>query len=151
MLIKWIIYLELISSLLLFGYKPLSESYTPLPHDPRKNQLFQFMEKHKFAKPYYINDYINAADQNRIDFTVLPVINVLESSGCRHYLRNNCFGWNSAETGFASIQEGIHYVSAQLANGHYYKGKTLERKIKTYNSVNPAYYGNFIKLVNEIK
>jgi hypothetical protein len=136
---------------LLLSYQPVLPSYTPIKHDYRVTELLTFMQKHNFAKPYYINDYLQAADQNKFDFRILPVIGLKKSGGCVHLLHNNCFGWNSARTGFGSIPEGISFVTQQLASGKYYAGRTLAQKIRTYNSVNPDYYPSFIKLLNSIK
>lgn len=136
---------------LLLSYQPVIPSYTPIKHDYRRSELLTFMQKHRFAKPYYINDYLQAADTNQLDFRVLPAIAVIESSGCVHLVKENCFGWNSGRTGFRSIPEGISFVAEQLSSGKYYKGKSLEQKIHAYNSANPNYYALFKSLTNEIK
>ncbi len=98
-----------------------------------------------------IDTYIHAADQNGIDYRILPAISVQESSCGRHYpLRtNNLWGWDSARTGFASIPEGIGFVSAQLAGGRYYAGKTIDQKLRAYNP-NPVYAGKVERLMKEI-
>lgn len=134
------------------AYKPQVEPVI-INHDERIGELTRFMSAHNFATPYYVKDYLSCADKSGNDWRLLPVISLLESSGGRFYPRptNNEWGWNSANYSFKSIPEGICFISSQLANGRPYKGKTIEGKIKTYNSVNPAYYANFIKLYNEIK
>lgn len=156
-LIPFLIVAYLATVIALFSYQPRIPSWTApvhvvkaLPSDPRIAQLDAFFAKHNCPKPYYSNEYIKAADGNHIPFALLPSISVVESSCGRHYRYSNFWGWNSAKTGFASVTEGIDYVSAQLGSGHYYAGKSIEAKLRTYNSVNPLYAGKVESLMNSI-
>lgn len=98
-------------------------------------------------------DYIDAARQYNLDYRLLPAISIAESSCFRHYRYQNGFGWNSANSGFGSIQDSIYYIAGQLANGKPYAGKSLLRKLQTYNppSVNPRYAYNVMEIMNQIK
>jgi hypothetical protein len=58
-------------------------------------------------------------------------------------------GWNSANTGFKNVPEGIDFVARQLSGGSFYKGKTINQKLRVYNP-NPAYAGKVEKLMKEI-
>lgn len=129
---------------------PLKASEVPVPQissirlDTRAVKLGKFFEQHNCPKPYYIDDYLSSSDKYNISYTLLPSIAIIESQCGRHFRYNNFWGWNSAKTGFKSVAEGIDFVLSQLANGRYYKNKTLEQKLKSYNSVNPT-YGKTIK------
>ena len=127
----------------------------PLPkHDNRIATLSYFMQRHGFAQPYYVNNYIQSADNYEIDWRLLPAITLIESSGCRFYPRitNNCWGYGSSDglKHWDSIPEGIDFVNQQLANNRFYKDKDLYHKITTYNSVNPKYYGEIKNLMDEM-
>jgi hypothetical protein len=76
---------------------------------------------------------LDAADAYQIDYRLLPAISLLETTCGSHEKQNNHWGWASAQTGFASVGEGIHYIASQLAEHPYYKDKTLEQKLWMYN------------------
>lgn len=131
----------------------ISTPVTVIPPDPRISKLTQFFTHYNCSKVSFdeISDYLHAADQNNLDYRILPAISVIESSCGRHYPpdTNNLWGWNSARTGFASIPEGIGFVSEQLAGGRHYAGKTIDQKLRAYNP-NPAYAGEVERLMKEI-
>lgn len=79
------------------------------------------MVKYKFAQPYDAEEYISAADRNNIDYRLLVAISLAESSGCKHYLYNNCWGFGSASglVHFTSFAEGIDYISGKLTKSPY--------------------------------
>lgn len=142
----------LFSCLLLFFLFTSSTAADNTPHpDPRPAQLAAFFKRHKCPAQNYglITEYISSADRNHIPFTLLPSISVQESSCLQHYRLNNPFGWNSANSGFGSVAEGIEFVSRQLAYGKYYAGKSIQQKLRAYN---PAadYTPKIINLMKEI-
>ncbi len=122
------------------------------PHiDARATALEAFFSHYNCPA---INDqliptYLNAADQNNLDYRLLPSISVVESSCLKHYRLNNPFGWNSDRTGFSSIQSGIYYVEGQLADGRHYAGKTIDQKLHAYNP-NPSYAVKVTGFMKEI-
>jgi hypothetical protein len=97
-----------------------------------------------------INNYLYAADKNNLDYRLLPSISIQESSCFKHYRLQNGWGWNSARTGFESVPAGIDYVSRQLAEGKYYKGKSIKDILHSYNP-EPSYAGKIIRLMGEIE
>jgi hypothetical protein len=119
------------------------------PSDPRVEQLVVFFDHYR-ASTAYINDYLNAADANQIDYRLLPAISIAESSGGIHACGNNWWGWQSCKgDNFGSVAAGIQYVAGQLDNGHYYRGKTIEEKLRAYNP-NPAYAPRVQQFMREI-
>jgi hypothetical protein len=135
----------------------LTPTPTPLPTtqpvDPRAQALTAFFIAHNCPPINYqlIPDYLAAADQYQIDYRLLPALSYQESTCAQHYpaASNNIWGWNSARTGFASLQSGINYISNQLANGHYYANKTTDQKLRAYNH-HPDYPSEVEQLMKEI-
>jgi hypothetical protein len=123
---------------------------TPTPTDNRIEKLNSFFDKYKCPTPRYAQEYIQAADKYQIPYSLLPAISVQESSCGKRSRFNNYWGWNSARSGFKSIPEGIDFVAGQLAQGKYYKGKTLEKKLRTYNP-NPAYGPKIKRLMKQVE
>lgn len=122
---------------------------TTAPHDARPAKLLAFFEAYGCRGPLHIGEYVRAADTYGIDYRLLPALSVRESTCGRYARRNNRWGWDSARTGFASVAAGIEYVARQLAWGRYYRGKTLEQKLRTYNP-NPKYAAEVKRLMREI-
>ena len=113
--------------------------------DLRIARVEAFFRHDGCPSPYRARAYVLAADAQRVDYRLLPALSVRES-GCgkaRHL--NNDWGWNSARSGFASVEAGIDFVAGQLAEGKFYRGKTLDQKLHAYN--HRSGYGREIKLL----
>lgn len=106
---------------------------TVAPQDQRISKLEAFFQSYNCPTPLHVDDYILAADIYAIDYRLLPAISLLESTCGSYERKNNHWGWDSAQTGFSSVRAGIHFVARELAENPYYKGKTLEQKLLTYN------------------
>jgi hypothetical protein len=121
------------------------------PADHRWSNLGLFFAKYHCPdiNQTLIDDYITSADKYNIPYTLLPAISVLESSCGRHQRFNNWWGWNSANSGFPSLADGIDFIQSQLASGRYYKDKTINQKLRAYNP-NPEYAGKVERLMKEI-
>lgn len=119
------------------------------PGDARPAKLLAFFEAYGCRGPLHIADYVHAADTYGIDYRLLPALSVRESTCGQYSRKNNRWGWDSARTGFASVAAGIEYIARQLAWGRYYRGKTLEQKLRTYNP-SPKYAAEVKKLMREI-
>src|SRR5580693_9427471 len=104
-------------------------------NDPRLSRLQKFFGDRDCPLRDSAKDFLVAADQNHLDWRLLPSISIIESSGGKDYTNNNVFGWDSCREGFTSVREGIHFVADQLANSKRYKDKTLDNKLSTYNPV----------------
>ncbi|MCX6635441.1 MAG: hypothetical protein NT090_10235 [Acidobacteria bacterium] len=101
--------------------------------DPRLVQLRKFFLKYDSPVHYLAVDFLEAADENGLDWRLLPTIAMVESGGGRSHTKNNIFGWASCRRGFPSVHEGIHTVASRLANSRLYRGKDLEDILRTYN------------------
>jgi len=119
------------------------------PHDTRVERLKTFFEAYHCPAPLLVSEYVAAADAYGLDYRLLPALSVREST-CGQYARlNNRWGWDSANTGFATLQHGIRFIARQLALGKYYQGKSLDEKLRAYNP-NPKYPAEIRKLMREI-
>jgi len=117
----------------------------PKTSDNRLKQLEIFFAEHDCPLRKHAQDFIAAADQNDLDWRLLPSISFIESSGGKDYRNNNPFGWASCEQKFPSIRAGIHAVASRLANSPLYRDKDLNGILATYNP-SPR-YGRQVKAV----
>jgi hypothetical protein len=113
--------------------------------DYRLVRLQQYLAARDCPLNKYAADLIEAADNNDLDWRLLPSISVIESSGGKYYMNNNVFGWKSCKERFPSVRDGIHYVASRLANSDLYREKSLDEKLKTYNPV--PHYSKKVKFV----
>ncbi|MCC6363861.1 MAG: hypothetical protein IT165_10070 [Bryobacterales bacterium] len=117
--------------------------------DPRLGQLRNFFDRHQSPASQLASTFLRAADQHRLDWRLLPSIAFVESSGGKAYRANNILGWGNGEIGFHSIENGIHTVAERLANSSYYRGKSVEEKLRTYNPV-PGYSERVRAVMNQL-
>ena len=117
--------------------------------DQRLIRLETFFRSFGCPAPHHVTEYVGAADTYAIDYRLLPAISVLESTCGVHEHQNNRWGWASARRGFSSFRAGLEYIAHQLAEGRYYKNKTLEEKVHMYNP-NPQYARQLKKLMTKI-
>jgi hypothetical protein len=127
----------LIAGLLASPFTTSVQQYRPQPtvdqNDPRLSRLKKFFADRDCPLKDSAKDFLLAADQNQLDWRLLPSISMIESSGGKDYRNNNVFGWNSCKDRFPSVRAGIHYVAAQLGKSHRYKDKDVNRKLHIYN------------------
>jgi hypothetical protein len=117
--------------------------------DSRFQRIKAFFQKRSCPMERYAADLIAAADQNHLDWRLLPSLALVESSGGKVFANNNVFGWDSCRQKFPSIQAGIHTVAERLANSPYYRGKSLEGKLRAYNQ-NPHYVATVKKVMSQL-
>ncbi len=132
----------LIAGLLAAPFTTSVQQYREQPtvdqNDPRLSRLKKFFADRDCPLQSSAKDFLVAADQNELDWRLLPSISIIESSGGKDYRNNNVFGWDSCKERFPSVRAGIHYVAAQLGKSTRYKGKDVDRKLKLYNPL-PEY------------
>lgn len=101
--------------------------------DPRLKRLEKFLQQRGAPVFRLAGDFLLAADENSLDWRLLPSISILESGGGKYFKKNNIFGWANCERGFPSIQYGIHLVAKRLGNSSLYRDKDLDQVLTTYN------------------
>ena len=118
-------------------------------NDERHAKLETFFQSFGCPAPYHVKEYLGAADAYAIDYRLLPAISVLESTCGIYQRQNNRWGWASARKGFASFRAGLEYIAHELADGPYYKNKTLPEKVRMYNP-RPQYARQLDSLMHKI-
>lgn len=122
-----------------------------LAKDPRITRLERFFEHYNCPTPYYVSEYLRASDGYDLDYRLLPAISVRESlCGVFEQRLNNYWGYHPDRQSFPSVEAGIDYVARQLAQNHYYRGKSLPEKLFVYNP-RPAYPIEVQRIMRQIE
>lgn len=105
-----------------------------------------YFAKRKMPLAGYGLELAKAADENGLDWRLLPAIAVRESSGGLQACGANVFGWASCKRTFKTIEEGIQTVARHLggnvtSTAAYYRGKSTRQILEVYNppSIVPDY------------
>jgi hypothetical protein len=106
---------------------------TPVQEDPRMPSLRKFFERYHCPVSGLAHEFLVAADENDLDWRLLPSISLIESGGGKAMANNNLLGWGSTSKSFPSVRAAIHTVAWRLANSKLYKDKDLEGILNTYN------------------
>jgi hypothetical protein len=118
--------------------------------DTRYDKLQTFFKSFGCPAPYYVREYVSAADTYAIDYRLLPAISVAESTCGLYQRRNNRWGWDSGRRAFSTVREGLRYIASQLGDGHSYRNKTLEEKVHV-NNPDPKYARTIKTLMRKIE
>ena len=101
--------------------------------DPRMPALKAFFERYDCPVSNLTAEFLTAADENDLDWRLLPSISLIESGGGKAMANNNLLGWGSSSKRFPSVRAAIHTVASRLANSKLYKDKDLDGILTTYN------------------
>lgn len=121
----------------------------PLP-DLRAKRLSVFFKAHHCPKPHYVEDYLQAADRYGLDYRLLPAISLRETTCGLAETNNNRWGYHPGRQSFSSVQAGIDFLARQLSTKPPYAGKTLDKKLWTYNPI-PAYPEEVRRIMRQIE
>ena len=101
-----------------------------------------------------------AADENGLDYRLLPAIAARESTGGRDKCKkveHNFFGWGSCKIGFKSDEEAIETVAQNLGGNdpdtdQHYAGKNTKEILNQYNppSIVPHYAKQVMSIMDDI-
>jgi hypothetical protein len=118
--------------------------------DPRATRLKRFFSKLHCPVVDMAEDFIRAADDNHLDWRLLPSISVIESSGGKAYVNNNIFGWGTGgPLPFPSIRAGLNEVAFKLGNSSLYRNRDVFGKLRLYNP-DERYPYRVISVMNRI-
>src|SRR6476469_1320608 len=112
----------------------VAEPVSKYQNDPRLARLTLFFHVRGCPIKDFARDFLIAADQNDLDWRLLPSISIVESGGGKAAHNNNVLGWGSASSRFNSVREGIHAVAQRLSISKLYKNKDLDGILRTYNT-----------------
>jgi hypothetical protein len=128
--------------------QPPPPAVTPAP-DPRIPRLVRYLSKLNCPVFNLAHVFVRAADENRLDWRLLPSISVIESGGGKAYRNNNIFGWNGGTQFFPSISSGIELVAAKLGHSPLYRNRDVVGKLRVYNP-NEGYVQQVLTVMNRI-
>ena len=101
--------------------------------DPRFEALRRFFVRNDCPAQAYSHVFLEAADNNHLDWRLLPSISFVESTGGKAAINNNMFGWESGRAHFTSPSASIHEVGYHLSHASQYRRKSLDQVLATYN------------------
>ena len=122
----------LLATPVIANQKPLQQRQR-YQDDPRLGKLKEFFRSWDSPGEQYAEEFLNAADNYALDWRLLPSICLVESGCGKDFRNNNVFGWNSCETRFPTVRNGIWQVASRLAKSPLYEGKELNDILRTYN------------------
>ncbi|HEX3682993.1 MAG TPA: hypothetical protein VHU83_10665 [Bryobacteraceae bacterium] len=119
---------------------PSGQSAKPAPTpgpverlDARIVCLRTFFAKLRCPVAYLSQDFVEAADDNQLDWRLLPSISVVESGGGKAARNNNIFGWNNGNQLFPTLRAGINQVAFKLGKSSLYRDRDSASKLRIYN------------------
>lgn len=100
-------------------------------NDQRVNKLEIFFIKHNSPLARYATNFVSEADNNNIDWRLVPAITGVESTFGKRIPKNsfNAYGWANGDFYFSSWEESIQIVSSTLNEKYYQKGAININKI----------------------
>jgi len=119
------------------------------PKDARVERLRSFLHKLHCPVASLSEDFVRVADENKLDWRLLPSIAVIESGGGKAYKNNNIFGWNGGEQQFATILSGLELVAYKLAHSPLYQRRSNLEKLRIYNE-NEEYADSVMAVMRRI-
>lgn len=117
--------------------------------DVRAVRLRSFFAKLHCPVLNLSEDFIQAADDNHLDWRLLPSISVIESSGGKAYRNNNLFGWNNGDQAFPSLRAGLDLVAFKLGRSPLYRNRDVLGKLRLYNP-DASYATRVMTVMNRI-
>jgi hypothetical protein len=121
----------------------------PQPPDARALRLKRFLLKLHCPVSYLADDFVHAADDNQLDWRLLPSISVIESGGGKAYKNNNIFGWKNGEAFFPTLRAGLHEVAFKLGRSSLYQNRDSVEKLRLYNP-DATYPDAVLSVMNQI-
>jgi len=117
--------------------------------DPRSARLGRFLAKLHCPVANLANDFVTAADKNKLDWRLLPSISIVESGGGKAARNNNIFGWGNGNLKFPSIKAGLQEVAFRLGRSPLYRNHNSAGKLKVYNP-DQEYASRVLDVMNRI-
>ncbi len=117
----------------LVNAKPGQSQNMAIVRDPRMVRLHQYLSRLHCPVKDLAEEFVHAADDNNLDWRLLPSISVIESGGGKAYKNNNIMGWANGDWIFPTVRAGIHHVAFRLGKSFLYRNRSTEEKLKLYN------------------
>jgi transcriptional regulator with XRE-family HTH domain len=133
----------------IFGQSAVA-SQTENRNDPRSHALRNFFDRHKCPISNYVEEFLDAADKQGLDWRLLPSIAFLESTGGKHLSGGNLLGWGSGKVKFQTTKQAIQFVAERLAKSPTYANKDVKAKLRTYNPARKDYAKRVIEVMEQL-
>jgi len=130
---KGIVIAGMLSAPVMLTKVELPQNPSEYQNDPRLASLKKFFQASDSPAQDLSEEFLRAADRNKLDWRLLPSISLIESGGGRDAPNNNLFGWDGGRAIFSSVRVGIHDVAGRLANSRIYRDKDLDEILRLYN------------------
>lgn len=118
--------------------QPPEKAQVRSDEDPRILSLRRFFQRNNSPAQHLSDVFIREADLNGLDWRLLPGLALVESGGGKHCQKFNLFGWRNGKASFDSFTDGIRQVAWYLSNSKFYRNKSVDRLLLTYNK-DPMY------------
>ncbi len=117
--------------------------------DPRAVRLRNFFAKLHCPVLNLSEDFVHAADDNHLDWRLLPSISIIESGGGKAYRNNNLFGWDQGDKVFPTLRAGLNLVAYKLGRSPLYRNRDVMGKLRIYNP-DSSYPMKVVDVMNRI-
>lgn len=140
-----------------FAMKNLTQGFYVSASVEHAKKIDDYFAKRDMPLEGYGAKLVKVAEDNNIDWRLLPAIAIAESTGGKFAYNNNPFGWGSCKIKFKNFDEAIEVVAMNLGGNNpgtdeHYKGKTTKEKLYSYNgSVVPEYTGKVLAYMDLIE
>jgi len=122
----------------------------------KAKRIDAYFSKRDMPLAGYGIEFVRAANKYNVDWRLIAAIGVRESSGGKHMMNNNPFGWGSAKIKFDDFSEAIDVVTSNLGGfnpntARYYKNADTKKKLWYYNgTVMPTYPAEVINIMEMV-
>jgi hypothetical protein len=117
--------------------------------DARIARLEKFFRIYHCPAPQQVSEYLRAADGFGLDYRLLPAVSIRETL-CGRTEKQPHNPWGYHQESFPSTEIGIYFLAHRLTQHPFYKGKTLQDKLFTYNP-RPAYPEEVKRIMEQIE
>jgi hypothetical protein len=110
--------------------------------DFRVENLRKFLERYSSPLAPYAQEFVTYADQNNLDYRLIPAIAGVESTFGKNIPKNsyNAYGWVNGNYAFTSGPNSIAVVSGTMKNSYIDKGApTITEIAKRYAPPSPTW------------
>jgi hypothetical protein len=131
------------------GTDTLAPSTEP-KQDYRIGRLEHFFGRYKCPGPWYIAEYLKTAEENGLDYRLLPAISVRETHCGQFEKNNNRLGFHPGHSSFPSVPAAIRFIGERINKHPLYNGLSLAEKLFRYNPL-ASYPGEVQFIMRQIE
>jgi hypothetical protein len=121
--------------------------------DFRVTNLEQYLESHNSPLSAHAEDFVKYADENGLDYRLVPAISGVESTFGKRipYNSYNAYGWANGKYKFTSWTDSISHVSMTLKTKYIDKGApTIPKIARRYAPPSATWGRNVTFFINKI-